>query len=98
MIINEKKICQLIDKVKKSLFANRPMLSLSCKFDGHDDVVAIYEALLMARDLVQYGIVEFDDEGYELKNIDLEKYEFDDKGVMKLPELSEVSDGTEENN
>ena len=35
-------------------------------------------------------IVEFTDDGFAFKSLDLEKYKFDDEGSMKLPEVPEV--------
>ena len=95
-ILNEKRINQLINKIDKSLFGNGFGNGgiLSCTFKGHDDIVAIRGVLITFQTLVRYGIVEFVDDdntdGFVFKNIDIEKYEFDDKGFMKLPEVPEV--------
>ena len=87
-ILNEKRIYQLIDKIDKSLFVNGPILP--CTFEDHDDIVAIRAVLITFQTLARYGIVEFTDDGFAFKSLDLEKYKFDDEGSMKLPEVPEV--------
>ena len=89
-IFNKKRIDQLIDKIDKSLFVNGPILP--CTFEGHDDIVAVRSVLITFQTLARYGIVEFEDDGFAFNNIDLEKYEFDDEGFMKLPEVPEVEE------
>lgn len=58
--LSEKKICQLINKVEKSMFSDE---ILSCKLDGAD-ILALHEALMVLQYLVKQGFIKFDDEGF----------------------------------
>lgn len=65
--LNEERIYQLVDKVEKSIFNGE---ILSCKLEGRD-VYAIHEALMILKQLVRLGIIEFDDEGFVLRNVNI---------------------------
>lgn len=58
--LNEEKICQLINKVEKSMFSGE---ILSCKLDG-SDILALHEALMVLQYLIKQGFIKFDDEGF----------------------------------
>ena len=65
--LNEERIYQLVDKVEKSIFNGE---ILSCKLEGRD-VYSIHEALMILKELVRLGIIEFDDEGFVLRNVNI---------------------------
>lgn len=58
--LNERKINQLINKIEKSTIYGE---ILSCKLNG-DDILALHEALMGLQQLVKYGFIKFDDEGF----------------------------------
>lgn len=61
--LNEDRLYKLIDKIEKSVFYGE---ILSCKLEGRG-VFAIHEALMTLLQLVNLGIIGFDDEGFVIK-------------------------------
>lgn len=64
--LNKEKLDRLINKIEKSMFYGE---ILSCKLDSID-ILALHEALMVLQQLVKIGIIEFDDEGFVIKNTD----------------------------